>query len=102
MTAVQQLDGKTRTLVTLEVGDDHHMAVGGGGGRYVVYMTLDNKQFKNLIIPRKSGPKVMLRCGGQEGDFAPNQCVDLETARRAVDTFALTGQPDPDLTWEDG
>jgi len=102
MAAVQRLDGKTRTLVTLEVSDDHHLAVGGGGGRYIVYMTLDNLQFKNLIIPGKSGPKVMLTCGGQEGGFAPKQCVDLELASRAAATFARTGQPDPELAWEDG
>jgi hypothetical protein len=101
-TAVQRLDGKTRTLVTLEAADDHHLAVGGGGGRYIVYVTLDNIQFKNLIIPGKSGPKVILTCGGQEGDFAAKQCVDLDAATRAAETFALTGQPDPELAWEDG
>lgn len=101
-TAVQRLDGKTRTLVTLKVSDDHHMAVGGGGGHYIVYMTFNNMQFKNLIISGKSGPKIILTCGGQEGDFAPKQCVDLETAKRAAETFALTGQPDPKLMWEDG
>jgi hypothetical protein len=100
--ALQQLDGKNRTLVTLEVGDDHHMAVGGGGGCYVVYMTLDNMQFKNLVIPGKSGPKVTLTCGGQEGGFPPKQCVDLDMAKTAAKTFALTGELDPKLTWEDG
>jgi len=56
--AIQALDGKTRTLLTLEVNGDHYMAVGGGGTRYVVYMTLDNRRFKNLVIAGKTGPKV--------------------------------------------
>jgi len=100
--AVERLDGKTQTLVTLEVSDGHHMAVGGGGGRYIVYIKFDNMQFKNLITPGKGGPTVILKCGGQESDFAPKQCVDLETASRAAATFARTGQPDPELAWEDG
>ncbi len=98
--AVKQLDGKERTLITLEVNDNHHMGVGGGAGIYVVYMTTDNLRFKNLVIPGRKGPKVMVTCGGQEGDFAPKQCVDLWTARKAAETFALTGQPDPELNWE--
>ena len=65
--AVKQLDGKERTLVTLEVNDDHHMGVGGGDGHYVVYMTSDNLRFKNLVIPGKTGPTVMVTCGGVGG-----------------------------------
>jgi len=100
--AVQALDGRTRTLVTLEAGDDHHMGIGGGGSGYIVYMTVDYRRFKNLVITGKTGPKVSLICGGQEGEFAAKQCVDLLTAQRAADTFANDGQADPTLNWEDG
>ena len=100
--AVQALDGKTQTLVTLEVDDDRHMAVGGGGGGYIVYMTVDNRRFKNLVIAEKRGPKVSLTCGGQQGEFAAKQCVDLRTAQAAAKAFAQNGQPDPTLSWEDG
>jgi hypothetical protein len=100
--AVQALDGRTRTLVILEVSDDHHMGIGGGGGGYIVYMTVDNQTFKNLVIAGKTGPKISLICGGQEGEFAAKQCVDLPTAQRAAEAFANDGQADPTLNWEDG
>ncbi|HWZ87976.1 MAG TPA: Imm1 family immunity protein [Polyangiaceae bacterium] len=101
LAAVKELDGKEHTLVTLEVNDNHHMGVGGGAGIYVVYLTNDNLRFKNLVMPGKTGPKLMVTCGGQEGDFDPKQCVALRAALKAAETFALTGQPDPELDWED-
>lgn len=101
-TAIRRLDGQTRTLVTLEVSDDHHMAVGGGDGRYIVYVTVDNMHFKNLVIPGESGSKVRLMCGGQEGEFNAKQCVGFEEAMSAAETFALTGGLNSKLTWEDG
>ena len=102
MHAVQALDGTTRTLVTSEVGDDHHMGIGGGDGGYIVYMTADNRRFKNLVIAGKTGPNVALICGGQEGEFAAKQCVDLRMAQQAAKAFANHGQADPTLNWEDG
>jgi hypothetical protein len=100
--AIQELDGRKRTLITLEIGDEHHMGVGGGAGTYIVYMTTDNLRFKNLVMSDTTGPKVLVTCGGQQGDFAAKQCVDWQTARKAAEAFAMTGQPDPELSWEDG
>lgn len=99
--AIAMLDGVSRTLVTLEVDDDHHMGIGGGHEQYVVYMTVDNLSFKNLVRADAEGPLVTLMCGGQEGEYPARQCVDQATATRAAQTFAETGQPDVALKWDE-
>src|ERR1041385_1744625 len=93
--AIRLLDAQERSMVTFSFGgdDEHHMGVGGGAGQYIVYITTDNMQFKNLTIPGKTGPKVLLISGGQEGEFEPKYCVDLDSTLEAVKWFALTGEP---------
>ncbi|BAZ87514.1 hypothetical protein [Dolichospermum compactum] len=49
-TAICELDGHRRTLVSLEVDDESYMMIGGGNfGKYVVTATLDNDVFYSLL-----------------------------------------------------
>jgi hypothetical protein len=47
--AIRELDGHYRTLVTLETEGEAHMSIGGGNGRYFVYLTFDNDNFTYLV-----------------------------------------------------
>jgi hypothetical protein len=79
--AIAALDGKRHTMVTLKGEGDAHFAVGGGAeGQYVVYATFDNEHFFTLMSPGRSDSKVLLRVGGQEGDYPKDVVVDLRTA----------------------
>ncbi len=45
-TAIRELDGKIKTLVSLEADDESYMMIGGGeSGKYIVTATLDNENF---------------------------------------------------------
>ncbi|MBO1069845.1 MAG: hypothetical protein HEQ13_10940 [Dolichospermum sp. DEX189] len=51
-TAICDLDGNTKTLVSLEVYDESYMMIGGGNaGKYIVTATLDNEVFYSLLYP---------------------------------------------------
>ena len=51
-TAICDLDGNTKTLVSLEVDDESYMMIGGGNaGKYIVTATLDNEVFYSLLYP---------------------------------------------------
>jgi hypothetical protein len=51
-TAIRDLDGNTKTLVSLEVDDESYMMIGGGNaGKYIVTATLDNQVFYSLLYP---------------------------------------------------
>ncbi len=53
-TAIRQLEGKIKTLVTLGADDDTYMSIGGGEfGKYIVTVTFDNINFQNLIDSTK-------------------------------------------------
>ncbi|BCL36278.1 Imm1 family immunity protein [Nostoc sp. MS1] len=49
-TAICELDGKSKTLVSLEADDQSYMMIGGGNdGQYIVTATLDNETFYSLL-----------------------------------------------------
>ena len=100
--ALQRLDGNTHTLVILEGEGEAHLAVGGGGGRYVVYATFDNVAFWNLVDPGATTGSLIVNAGGQEGDYAVRQVVDLTHARAAAHGFFSRRELDPDQMWEPG
>lgn len=67
--AICELDGKTKTLVTLGADDEAYMSIGGGNSeKYVVTATLDNENFYTLLHQPKcdikgdisSKPKITL------------------------------------------
>ncbi|NEP59930.1 MAG: hypothetical protein F6K31_23480 [Symploca sp. SIO2G7] len=98
--AINQLDGYHKTLVTLETDRETHMAVGGGKGKYVVYLTFDNEQFHYIIEPSKSDEDETLTVGGQEGIYPAKLCIDLDAALKAAKTFAENGAMEKSVIWE--
>jgi len=101
--AVERLDGKRHTIITIGAGGEAHMAVGGGEhGQYVVYATFDNESFRTLLSATTQSQEIMyLVTGGQLGDYPKNIVVDLASALAAAKTFAELGQIDATLNWRD-
>ena len=98
--ALESLDESRQTMLTIQVGDEAHLTVAGGNGRYVVYATFDNEEFWNLLGSDSSTETVMLNAGGQEGDFPTRQIVDLDKALSAGLVFLESRQLDPSQQWE--
>ena len=67
--ALDQLDARTRTTVTIHCDGEQHLTIGGGAGRHVVYATFDNDQFWNLLRSQPATGMILLNAGGQEGDY---------------------------------
>lgn len=99
-TAIKELDGHRKTLVTLETDGETHMAVGGGPDKYVVYVTFDNENFHYLVESSKSDIAETLVAGGQEGIYPAKLCVDLSAALKAAQTFAELGIMEKSVIWE--
>jgi hypothetical protein len=98
--AIRDLDGKSRTIVSLQGEDEAHLVVGGGSsGRYLVYATFDNKHFSTLSNGRAASSKMRLYIGGQVGEYADNLIVDIACALSAARCFSEFGQLDPKLAW---
>lgn len=98
--ALEQLDGRSRTMLTVEGDGQRHLTVGGGAGRYVVYISFDNDDFWNLLCPIPQAGIVLLNAGGQEGDYPAKQIVDLAQARAAGRAFFDHQGLDPAQQWE--
>jgi Immunity protein Imm1 len=97
---IESLDGRSRTLVTLEGDGEVHMSIGGGAGRYVVYVTFDNEEFEYLVDRSRDGSEVeSIVVGGQMGDYAGRLCVGLPIVLRAARLFGETGEVERSL-WE--
>ena len=100
--AMRELDGKSKTLVTLGADDETYMSIGGGeGGKYIVTVTFDNLNFHVLIEPSKPDETEKLVVGGQEGVYPAKMCVDLLRCLLAARTFTETGKLEPLLAWEE-
>lgn len=97
--AIRELDGQRRTLVTLEADGETHMAIGGGAGKYLVYVTFDNENFNYLVHSTKLNNAETLVVGGQEGIYPAKWCVDLTTALKAAKSFAEFGTLEKSV-WE--
>ncbi len=99
--AVESLDAKNRTIVSLCGSDGRSsLTIGGGNGSYVVYMSVGEDEFWNLVNRDRGFGIFMLNAGGQEGDFPERQILDLAAALRAATTFFETGGRDNSLCWE--
>lgn len=98
--AIERLDAKAFTMVTIQGPGEQHLAVGGGAGRYVVYATFDNCDFWNLLAATVDDRTVLLNAGGQEGDYPACQIVDLDQAQRAARAFFEGLQLEPSLRWQ--
>jgi hypothetical protein len=100
--AIRDLDGKSKTLVTLGVDDETYMTIGGGeSGKYIVSVTFDNLSFHNLVDLSKLDETEKLVIGGQEGIYPAKMCVDLLRCLLAARTFAESGKLDKLLCWQE-
>ncbi len=78
------------------------MAVGGGeNGNYVTYATFDNQHFHTLLNPSNPSGIITLVIGGQKGEYAANECVDLNMVLKAARKFAETGKLDETVLWSE-
>lgn len=98
--AISQLDGHHKTLVTLEADDEIHMAVGGGRGRYIVYLTFDNERFHYVVEPSRPDVEENLTVGGQEGAYPAKLCIGINSALKAARAFAELGAMEKSIIWE--
>jgi Immunity protein Imm1 len=98
--AIGELDGHRRTLVTLETEGEAHMSIGGGNGRYFVYLTFDNDNFNYLVNSSNSDRHETLVIGGQSGIYPAKSCVDLTTTIKAAKVFAELGTMERSVSWE--
>jgi hypothetical protein len=99
--ALDRLDAKVHTLITVQREGEQHLAIGGGAGQYVVYATFDNEQFWSLLRALPATGTVMLNAGAQEGDYPASQVVTMAQARSAGLVFLATGELDPSQRWEE-
>ncbi len=100
-TAIRELDGESKTLVTLGIDEDTFMSIGGGANKYIVTVTFDNCNFYVLIDSPKSEQIQTLVVGGQNGNYPANQCVDLLHCLLAARTFTESRKMDTLLTWQE-
>jgi hypothetical protein len=99
--AVRALDGEMHSMVVLGTNGPAHMAIGGGGTRWIAFATLDGESFSVLKDPLVAAGSVRLVAGGEVDEYPAQETVDVETAARAARTFALGGVLDARLTWEE-
>lgn len=100
--AIRELDGKSKTLVTLGADEDTYMTIGGGESeKFVVSVTFDNISFHNLVDLSKQNGTEKLIVGGQEGIYPAKMCVDLLSCLLSARTFAESGKLDSLLSWQE-
>ena len=97
---IKELDGKHRTLVTLETDGEAHLAIGGGPDKFIVYLTFDNEVFYYLCGFAKSNLEESLVVGGQEGLYPAKFCVEIDLILQVAKTFAEFGTMDQTVVWE--
>jgi hypothetical protein len=98
--AIQELDGKHRTLVTLETDGEAHLAIGGGPDKFIVYLTFDNEVFYYLCGFAKSNLEESLVVGGQEGLYPAKFCVGIDIILQVAKIFSEFGTMDQTVVWE--
>jgi hypothetical protein len=97
-----ELNGTSKTLVTLGADDECYMSIGDGeSGQYIVNITCDKVSFHNLVVPSKPDAIKKLVVGEQEGSYSARMCVNLERALLAAQTFTVSGQLPISLSWEE-
>ena len=103
---ILELDEDKQTLVTYgdeEAGD--YMAVGGGNGRYICYLSYDDEEKIFMLVDENVSPdsseEVELVTGGQRGRFHRREGVSLPAVLPAAETYYRTHAPDAGLCWQE-
>lgn len=102
--AIERLNGLDRSTVAFEASNGTVMTIGGGGGRYVVFIASHvDAALLNLTTPTAPmGETIDLVAGGQRGSYRERDCVDCATAVQAAIYFISSGGADPALCWQPG
>jgi hypothetical protein len=98
-TAIRELDGHHRTLVTLETESETHMSIGGGNGKYFVYTTFDNENFNYLVnsAPSEIGIGTVAGVAKANADIIQISGHDGGTGASLLSSIKHAGSP-----WELG
>ena len=95
---IKKLDGKVKTMLTLETDGNENLIIGGGPDYFIVTGTLDNEEY--ILINDKSEEEfIELNAGGQYSEFPLNQCQKISNVLIAAKTFAIDGVFDKSLIW---
>lgn len=102
ITAIENLNGKEKTIVGISINDDIYILIGGRNeGRYVV---TGNKGTAILNLINSSVSKtdnlIEIVAGGQAGMYETKYCINKETAIKAAITFFTSQSFDKILEWE--
>lgn len=100
--AIQALDQKRHTLIRLILADGAYMAIGGGRGDYVVYVTSRDQRSVTLNTERftfRSDPPVRIVVGGQEGEYESRYVATLGEVISAALGFAFVGGLESRHSW---
>jgi hypothetical protein len=98
--ALLALDARSRTILHLSARNKLELTIGGGAGKYVIYASLPDNEFWNLLSDPAAVGTIVLNAGGQEGDFPARRVVDQTRALQAGKVFLKEGRLDLSLPWE--
>lgn len=90
---LNSLDGRTRTLLSLDRHDGHALMIGGGPEGFVVVLTRPTGESFTLSNPDGSDDlQIELCAGGQYAGFPETIVVSVDTAEEAVENFFNTSE----------
>jgi hypothetical protein len=98
-TQIAALNGLDHTLVTI-YRDDAHLAVGGSAEGLVVYCTLDNEVFWQVVVEADPEAMVTVVAGGQAGSYPATHVTSLGEATTAAVSFLAHGERASSLRWD--
>lgn len=101
--ALGVLDQRTRTEMTLIDGSGAYITVGGGRGRYHVFIGAfdhDGRIVLQAINTDEAYEDLVVH--GRPQRYAARDIVGLDAAAEAVLEFTRSGRPHPDLAWRAG
>ena len=101
--ALGSLDQRRHTELTLVDGAGAYLTVGGGNGRYHVWVSAhDHDDRVVLQDPDAGGPDEQLVIDGRTERHPARDVVGRGLATAAAREFLRSGRPDPELTWRTG
>jgi hypothetical protein len=98
--AIHALDAETHTLVSIEGWGKTQMMIGGGSGKYVISVVRPSGESVTLLNgAAECIQRVLLKAGGQFGNYPTDEVVELSVAIKAAFWFFEHNEPKPDLKW---
>lgn len=99
--AIDSLDAKHSTLLEIEASASSQMLIGGGNGSYVISVALEEGKVFDLISPDADPDQyLLLKVGGQNGNYPRRNISDHETTLKAARWYLDHAGLEPSLAWE--